>query len=758
MTAIAGNQRPTIPLNGPLDDAITIDLVDRIRSLNRDYFYNEVQLRISSPGGKITALQYWVESVRQLQESGLRIATHGVAWVASAAAVMLSLGDERTAHRHATLLYHTGRLPGVDGELTARDAASIATALSGVDEEVVELLAERAGRAPAPAADTPEDRFGPGDWAVIGLLGPGNARRRATALRRFRRRVAEAFAGPSTRLGALYREFCSLDKPISPHLARELGLIDGVGGGGGEPERASDDGGLTVPEWDPLYPAGRVPRAALTRHTLILGESGSGKTVSGVVPVLSAMLREGSPVSCALVIDPKGDLLPAMRRVPGANRVIRQIVAGVDSIDVMSGPRSVEAEVRDGQYLSAARKILARASTFADSPARQFAGKGAGSLRHAFWENEGARMAQCALAFTLLLTRGGWLEGLLSRRPSIGWRLRDRLWDFGTYAGPAGDGGQTAPPLNILAVAHRALGDFFVERTPRSSTSEARRLTARDAVDAIVKAGGAGGRPEIRAIGKELRYWDRCSSGTGGQYIGALGEARRCFAAFADPAPARSLFFGVESNAATVDFERDVGAESAADGRAVHVYQPRLDGADALIAKALKGSYFEAVLACRARRERGASMPVTFYVADEFHRFITSDAGHGEQSFLDTCRSFGTACVLATQADASIRHALLLSGEPSPDMAIRILLTNTATKLFFRSTEAGTRDLVDGVCPGSGADRVTVVRPPSSLRPGECYASLPDGRFERRQLRLIESPALERGIDPPAKDRVGSAR
>ena len=758
MTAIAGNERPTIPLNGPLDDAITIDLVDRIRSLNRDYFYNEVQLRISSPGGKITALQYWVESVRQLQESGLRIATHGVAWVASAAAVMLSLGDERTAHRHATLLYHTGRLPGVDGELTARDAASIATALSGVDEEVVELLAERAGRAPAPAADTPEDRFGPGDWAVIGLLGPGNARRRATALRRFRRRVAEAFAGPSTRLGALYREFCSLDKPISPHLARELGLIDGVGGGGGEPERASDDGGLTVPEWDPLYPAGRVPRAALTRHTLILGESGSGKTVSGVVPVLSAMLREGSPVSCALVIDPKGDLLPAMRRMPGASGAIRQFRAGVDSINIMSGPRSVEAEVRDGQYLSAARKILARASGFADSPARIFAGKSAGSLSHAFWENEGARLAQSALAFTLLLTSGDRLEELLSRQPRIGYLLRNRLRDFGKFAGLTDDGAQISP-VNIVAVASRALADFFIERTKVAYESETVRLTARHAVDAILAAGDTGDRSEILAIDRELRYWDRCAGATNvGQQLGTLGEARRCFAAFADPAPARSLFFGVEFKVATVDFERDVGAESASDGRAFYVYQPRLDGADALIAKALKGGFFEAVLACRARRERGATMPLTCYVADEFHRFITSDTGHGEQSFLDTCRAFGTACVLATQSDASIRHALLLSGEPSPDMAIRMLVTNTATKLFFRSTEAGTRDLVDGVCPGSGPARVTVVRPPSSLRPGECYASLPDGRFERRQLRLIESPALERGIDPPAKDRVGSAR
>ena len=71
-------------------------------------------------------------------------------------------------------------------------------------------------------------------------------------------------------------------------------------------------------------------------------------------------------------------------------------------------------------------------------------------------------------------------------------------------------------------------------------------------------------------------------------------------------------------------------------------------------------------------------------------------------------------------------------------------MTNTATKLVFRSTEEGVRKLVDGLCPGNGPYRVTAMRPPSTLRPGECYASLPDGRFERRQLkpaRMIGSPA-----------------
>ena len=155
------------------------------------------------------------------------------------------------------------------------------------------------------------------------------------------------------------------------------------------------------------------------------------------------------------------------------------------------------------------------------------------------------------------------------------------------------------------------------------------------------------------------------------------------------------------------------------------------------MAKALKAGFFEAILTSPARRDRGSQMPLAFYVADEFQRFVTADSAHGEQSFLDTCRSFGAGCVLATQSTASILHALETAGEPSPRTAIEILLSNTASKLLFRSTGRGARDIVGDLCPGEGPDRVVAVRPPATLRPGECYASLPDGRFERRQLRQL---------------------
>ena len=734
-TSIAGNARPIIHFSGPLEDENCIELVDRIRVLRDDLFFSEVQLRIASPGGQLSALKYVAESVHELQAGGMKIATHAITKVGSAAAVMLSLGDVRTAHRKSLLLYHTGRVPGVDGTLTARSAKFLATALHTADDEIIALLADRAALAPAPDADTPVELFALGDWPVIGRLSLGNARNPKTTLRRFRKRVADAFKDPSTRLRKLYSDFCAQDSPVSPYLALELGLIDGVGDGNPTTQERSavkDEGGLVVPEWESLYSGGWVPRAALTRHTLILGESGGGKTVSGVLPILSAVVREGGPVSCALVIDPKWDLFPIARGLAGADCSVHLLRAGVDSVNIMAGSRSVAEHVSNGQWMTAAQKILARTASFSDSPARIFAGKRASSARNAFWESEGARLAQCVLALTLLISRNGRLARLHSNTAALRCESRGKLADFGKFAGLLGDDTET-PPMNVVALAHRALNEFFV--APRNSS-----YPAWDVIDALRKEETD---DDTDAIHNEVSYWDGVREAVN-HYSGALGEARVCLAAFADPAPAKSLFFGVEPVEATVDFAPDVEADTVSAGRSIYVYQPALGGKDALIAKALKGTFFEAILASAARRERGGTMPLVCYIADEFHHFITSDSEHGEQSFLDTCRSFGTACVLATQSDASVKHALALAGEPAPDTAIRILMTNTATKLVFRSTEEGVRKLVDGLCPGNGPYRVTALRPPSTLRPGECYASLPDGRFERRQLtpaRMIGSPA-----------------
>ena len=192
---------------------------------------------------------------------------------------------------------------------------------------------------------------------------------------------------------------------------------------------------------------------------------------------------------------------------------------------------------------------------------------------------------------------------------------------------------------------------------------------------------------------------------------------------------------------------RPVRGRGGIRGPTVLVHQP--DGQGALAARALKAAFFEAVLDSPARREGGQGMPLAASVADEFHRFATASARHGEQSFLDTCRSFGCACVLACQGVSSIRHALAESGAGDTGWhAVEVLLTNTATKLFFRTSEGASLDRIDRLSPlafnGMGLSRM---RPPAEMAPGECYAALADGRFERRQLDILPGGGAEKAAD-----------
>ena len=206
-----------------------------------------------------------------------------------------------------------------------------------------------------------------------------------------------------------------------------------------------------------------------------------------------------------------------------------------------------------------------------------------------------------------------------------------------------------------------------------------------------------------------------------------------------------------------LDFARLV----APDGPGTMVlFQPARDGQDALVAIALKAVFFEAVLDDPDRARGGAGLPLVGYVADEFHRFVTSDPLHGEQSFLDTCRSFSAFCVLACQSVASINHALAHGGGNADQngAAVEILWSNTASKLVFRSTDPEVADRVSELSPHRpGLPGVVRVRPVSTLAPGECYASLADGRFERRQLGHYRAEAPDEA-GARARSGVGESK
>ena len=777
---------------GELDWEASHELVTTIGTVIGQYFYTQVELIVASPGGETRAFQYYLGAVEAYRKRGVRFRTRVISSAASAGALMVSLGDERVAEPGAKLLFHHAHLPNA-GEITARAASHYRSALRKADERLIGYLVDRvlsvptAGRDPAFESERAERHV---LELLNGALKRGDRKRTPGKRRRLARAVGRAVErarrdrDPET-LRRIYRRLFEIETPISARLAQTLGLIDRIGRESPEPCASSGGRGLVIPQWRALHPpAGEVPREVLTRHALILGETGSGKTASCILPVVAAMAAAPRErLGAALIIDPKRELGGALEAL--APERLHHVRAQHAVLDLMAGQRwSLEDDLGAGRWVTAATRILCRAASFVPtSPARVLMDHERGSSNAEFFDREGTSLALAVLAFVLLLTSGAlpephaWLEA----------DVEAFSWVDDLIERARGRPGERGP--NALALTAWALdGPLLVVPSSRTGVLFSTDGNAAPEPDPTwlfgrVAAAALGVLPGDHDEGRDLLdrvlgYWTPMAD-VDRQFAGVRASASCACADFAAPAIARTLYFGCEpghvagrSTSAGLDFKRLV----ARDGPGTLVlFQPARDGLDNLVAIALKALFFESVLDDPDRAAGGAELPLVGYVADEFHRFATSDPLHGEQSFLDTCRSFGAFCLLACQSVASIEHALAHgAGTHAQDQsAIDILWNNTATKLVFRSTDPKTTRRLAELSPHRpGLAGVVEVRPVSTLGVGECYAVLSDGRFERRQLEPFalepaaptppspaEVPSSTRG--PVARgraDRDGSAR
>ena len=378
------------------------------------------------------------------------------------------------------------------------------------------------------------------------------------------------------------------------------------------------------------------------------------------------------------------------------------------------------------------------ASFVRSSAARVLMNHAPGNDNTEFFCREGTSLASTVIAFVLMVTSP-------DAPPAEHWLDDDvEAWLFLEELLERARGTPDERGSNVLALAAwalegpllAALDDAGIVVSARTASTRATWLFARIAKALLAHRGEhpREGRDVLRRI---VEYWEPIAR-TRGQYAGVRATASTICADFATHAIATTLYFGCEpgylADTNGVDFAHLVSRD--APGTLV-LFQPARDGLDNLIAISLKAAFFEAVLDDPDRAQGGNDVPLVGYVADEFHRFITSDPLHGEQSFLDSCRSFGAFCVLASQSVASLEHALAHGGGSyrADESAVEILWNNTASKLVFRSTDPKTASRVNELCPyRPGLAAVVRVRPVSTLGTGECYAALADGRFERRQL------------------------
>ena len=926
------NDRAVVRLTGRITQKSVTGLIDEIEHAREDCFYERIEIAISSTGGESGAYERLLGCIDALRKDGIRIDTSASGQTAGFAASLLSMGDDRRASPECRLRYDQSRIKG-DRPLTATDAGNAAATLTHTDERDIARLAERGVEA---AKDIKKrraevDAFEPGDWSTMALLlatqsKAVEAKDKAGMLDGLRKHL-DGDAVDTANVEALantYRTLFSMDREISASLARELYLIDRVGRSR-ESKRRTRDGSIPVPEWKSLWPGGRVELQYLRRHALMLGETGSGKTASGIMPLVNGMLSPQSNLGCALIVDPKRELLSAVRERVDDVRVIEPSgpnhPGAVLNLTAGASP-SLDEDLEAGRYQEAARRILIRSAGLATrTPASVWAGLSPGDPRQSYWDHEGGSLAALAVSIALMVIAkrreifagadspasiltapqtvraalvafaedagilpaqgelvgavecaienaqvgradaakkraesrqealdralddgaesalkslrstmavrlGDDLEAGLTRcfdsvretfcsrldrfdrktsdgRNSaldsetwlalvdavkrtdihaceVGFRKRFKVLDREVALEPgrftlqdsvervmlcgfvAFDDAETNPSPNVMALAQRAL-DLFLAPVPglkgeSDSTDndevsfdvsgwkkrDGFKLRASLLLQALKPLFGL----EIEPVWQEVKRWETlaCSGEwdeTSTHYVSILAIAQQAFRDFAAPAPAWTLYFGIEPYWKRLAGERSLrivdfaAAVDADEGRTVWVIQPKFGAErETIVAKAMKAAFFEAVIANEARAA-GIRKPLVGYVADEFHRFVTAGDSHGEQSYLDTCRSFHAFCALASQSIASIEHALAGMGGnyAQNESAVSVLLNNVGTKLFFRTTDEGTIGRIRSLCPTRpGRPAVVDVRPPSTLSPGECYAALPDGRFERRQL------------------------
>ena len=919
--------RAIVTIMTEITEESMVALVDEIDRLASDYFYKTIELRISSPGGRALALDYYLGAMGRFREQGIEIHTRALTQATSAAAAILSLGDgPRRAASSSVLVYHFHRTDVQ--QLTAQKAKVLLRMLNETDRRMTLRIAERAfqGYGPKRSRDLSvrrdPDVFSDSDWLIMHRLTLNRAEEdiqpksgaRERCLAAMRRRVADECERSADASGffRLYNELFEIDVPISAALACELRLIDALVDDEAPcpaPEApATGLNAVQIPQWNSLFsPHGYIERAALCRHVIAFGETGSGKTQSAILPVLKAILRQAdrnyqgdSPVSCALVIDPKKELLPILQNGAPSSVAVRVLKTNNNGegglrLDLMDGAWSIDEELANDDMLGAAQKIFKRCASFApQNPALETVlGRGGG--HNGYWKEQGMRLAQTILALLLVLlkyraviydpkdfdalaphvkdklrtfgvaagivapqaeragqayknlarlltnlaedrapdSKPGWhrpryrtsyekardakkpvfsveerrelrkawreftdglcggsrknpalrrqlsdprkafAELLKSRKSESELEVVDRLgavaeacWDL---ACPVLPHESITPTRNLMVLAALFQRLFFVSGSGISSNEQARRAiafqVARDEglrpethrkhlllahrwVEESLRD-LIGGEREINDVFEDVEFFHDLSlmRNNSQLYMGLYAFAKPSFSDFSESSPANALFFGCEpflSVKSLVSSEDDPanlfkGAINSEGGGTIFVYQPSLGhGQDPLIARVLKAQYFETVLSDPQRQKSGSKMPLVAYVADEFHRFITSDVVHGEQSFFDTCRSFGAFCVVASQSMSSLHHALAGSHFTNKDeKAVEILLNNTGTKLFFRTTDSALHETIARLCPLTpDHPKATQVRPPSTLRPGECYAVLTDGRFLRCRIDL----------------------
>ena len=462
---------------------------------------------------------------------------------------------------------------------------------------------------------------------------------------------------------------------------------------------------LEIPEWTPLRM--KLSRSHLRRHVLVIGETGSGKTASVLMPLLRAILSSDgrdTDAPSALVIDPKDgeltkflstELPPERLKVIAPERGKWMVPFFVpEPSGRVPDPHRLLDELITADYGSAVGGI--RNAGFWIASVRQLLG---GFIAADHWVARNHRSSQVRLVWEALLQELPHREDIQHTDTPFWDPAVEGLWDRGGY-------------IDILSWAvSRALADRdFLSRwgdvlSRHNCPPKIWRNTA-----------SMGGIPH-ETLG------------------GIIVTAQNLLNPFTLAATNGHLW--------TSPFHRPpkglLDPTALMDQGTVTVYRPADPSTRSnVLGRAIKRAFFSAALKSRDRSRE------FLYLADEFHRFITADPECSEASFFDRCRSYGVSCVVATQSESSLRQALETApGSQSPESALQVMLSNLANHFYFRTTDVSTQSRLRTLLPQhptkATLPHVTAVRPITSLATGEAYWLSASGGWGRGHVRLLST-------------------
>jgi ATP-dependent protease ClpP protease subunit len=229
------DDRFVVTLVGPIHNGSIIDLCIEISEAVNYYYYTLIEIEIASQGGEVSALEYLLDHLQEWRQSRpVRFATKALTTAASAAAVILSLGDAglRCAQASTTLLYHEIRI--VNEVATVMDQKQLKIAqqhLQKVNQSLIERLTRHIYTSKIASE---RDIQGEYVWKQMPALKsdfrqPINGTVSTADL-------TTIHCGDEPHLSyeqilQVYQNLFALDLPITPTLAMQMALIDTVVGG-----------------------------------------------------------------------------------------------------------------------------------------------------------------------------------------------------------------------------------------------------------------------------------------------------------------------------------------------------------------------------------------------------------------------------------------------------------------------------------------------------------------------------------------------